>query len=263
MNKITANDLEYDSIGNVVWRADYKPFGQEQSISGSLENNEKFVGKEKDKETGLYYFGARYMYDKAGRFISPDPVGPVDPWTGKINQKVIHNPQMLNPYAYAVNNPYRYVDPDGRDVWFIGVGTSFFIGKGGSAAANKPTGYGTQASLGLAYDTQSGKFILFSSGGTAQQDDRVVGINAGAGLFVGQLKGDMQDFLGESSEKTRTLIAPAFTEIETSSNKKGASFSFGGKGFGWSDTSITTQTLDMLAPINKSTPENKIGDIPK
>ncbi len=101
------------ATGNVVWRADYKPFGQEQSISGSLENNERFVGKEKDKETGLQYFGARYVKNEIGRFISPDPVGPVDPRTGKANQRVIHNPQMLNPYAYAGNNPYSYVDPLG------------------------------------------------------------------------------------------------------------------------------------------------------
>jgi len=103
-----------DSTGNVVWRADYKPFGQEQSITGSLENNERFVGKEKDKETGLDYFGARYMYDKAGRFISPDPVGPVDPWNGKVNYKMLTNPQRLNAYADSVNNPYRYVDTDGK-----------------------------------------------------------------------------------------------------------------------------------------------------
>ena len=103
------------ATGNVVWRADYKPFGQEQSISGSLENNERFIGKEKDKETGLDYFGGRYMYDKPGRFISPDPIGPVDPWTGKINMEVLLNPQRLNAYAYGLNNPYRYVDRDGKE----------------------------------------------------------------------------------------------------------------------------------------------------
>jgi len=104
-----------DSTGNVVWRADYKPFGQEQSISGSLENNERFIGKEKDKETGLDYFGARYMYDKAGRFTSPDPIGPVDPKTSQTNHGMLLNPQKLNAYAYAGNNPYRYIDPWGLE----------------------------------------------------------------------------------------------------------------------------------------------------
>jgi len=104
-----------DSSGNVVWRGEYKPFGEETEITPEPENKLKFVGKEKDKETGLYYFGARYMEGKIGRFISPDPVGMVDPRNGSINHKNILNPQRLNYYAYGLNNPYRYIDPDGND----------------------------------------------------------------------------------------------------------------------------------------------------
>jgi RHS repeat-associated protein len=99
-----------DASGSVVWKADYKPFGEEQSITGSVENNEKFVGKEKDKETGLYYFGARYMDAGIGRFVSVDPVGPVDEHTGKVNERLLLNPQRINMYAYAGNNPYRFID---------------------------------------------------------------------------------------------------------------------------------------------------------
>ena len=101
-----------NTSGSVVWKTDYKPFGEEQSITGTIENNEKFAGKEKDKETGLYYFGARYMGAKIGRFLTVDPMG--------ISEKDLLNPQRLNRYAYALNNPYRYVDPDGRltvNIW--------------------------------------------------------------------------------------------------------------------------------------------------
>jgi RHS repeat-associated protein len=101
-----------DASGTVVWRADYKPFGEEQSITGTVANNEKFVGKEKDLETGLYYFGARYMDAKTGRFVSVDPAG--------ITEKDLLNPQRLNRYNYSLNNPYRYIDPDGRltvNIW--------------------------------------------------------------------------------------------------------------------------------------------------
>ena len=103
-----------DSTGAVTWRAEYKPFGEEQEITGPSENDKRFVGKEKDEESGLHYFGARYMESRIGRFMSPDPVGAVDEKTGKVNQKTIVNPQGLNRYTYGINNPYKYQDRDGK-----------------------------------------------------------------------------------------------------------------------------------------------------
>ncbi|MFH2122369.1 MAG: RHS repeat-associated core domain-containing protein, partial [Pseudomonadota bacterium] len=79
-------------------------------------NSRRFIGKEKDKETGLVYIGARYLDPETGRFLQPDPVGPVDPMTGKVNVEMLNNPQRLNRYAYGLNNPYRYIDPDGKDI---------------------------------------------------------------------------------------------------------------------------------------------------
>ena len=103
-----------DSSGAVVWKADYKPFGEENSVTGTAANDRKFVGKEKDDETGLYYFDARYQDAKTGRFVAPDPVRAVDEKTSKANEKLLLNPQRLNTYAYGLNNPYRYVDQDGK-----------------------------------------------------------------------------------------------------------------------------------------------------
>lgn len=103
-----------DSEGRVVWQATYLPFGEEYSVSGPLENNRRFIGKEKDVETGLTHVGSRYLLDHGGRFLSTDPVRLVDPATGKINPIILANPQRLNLYAYGLNNPYRYTDPDGN-----------------------------------------------------------------------------------------------------------------------------------------------------
>jgi RHS repeat-associated protein len=108
-----------DANGQVVWRGDYKPFGEEASVSGALANDRKFVGKEKDEETGLYYFGARYMDAKTGRFAAVDPVRAVDFKNSESNEKNIINPQRLNFYAYSANNPFKFIDLDGRDIVYL------------------------------------------------------------------------------------------------------------------------------------------------
>ncbi len=111
-----------DGTGTLKSLHDYLPFGEEvpsgvgaRSISyyppSSFAINdataEKFTGKERDSETGLDYFGARYLSSAQGRFTSPDPV--------QIKVNRLLNPQRLNLFSYAVNNPLLNVDPDGRD----------------------------------------------------------------------------------------------------------------------------------------------------
>jgi RHS repeat-associated protein len=67
----------------------------------------KFTAKERDSESGLDNFGARYNSSSMGRFMSPDPdnEGAVD-----------LDPQTWNMYSYVRNNPLRYTDPDGKNV---------------------------------------------------------------------------------------------------------------------------------------------------
>src|SRR5690348_11967740 len=66
------------------------------------------TGKERDTESGLDYFGARYFSGAQGRFTSPDPLlSSGRPW----------EPQSWNRYAYTLNNPLRYTDPLGLYEW--------------------------------------------------------------------------------------------------------------------------------------------------
>jgi RHS repeat-associated protein len=64
----------------------------------------EFTSKERDAETGLDFFGARYMSSAQGRFTSPDPL---------LNSGRPWQPQSWNRYAYALNNPLRILDPTG------------------------------------------------------------------------------------------------------------------------------------------------------
>jgi RHS repeat-associated protein len=98
---MTAMDQSvYDSL-------DYLPFGEQ--IAGGSGTTHKFTGKERDSESGLDNFGARYNASNLGRFMSPDP----DNVSGLMNQD---DPQSWNGYAYARNNPLRYTDADGQNV---------------------------------------------------------------------------------------------------------------------------------------------------
>jgi RHS repeat-associated protein len=73
-----------------------------------------FTAKERDTESGNDYFGARYYASSMGRFMSPDyndegeEIKPV-PYAN------LEDPQGLNQYAYAGNNPLTNIDPDGHD----------------------------------------------------------------------------------------------------------------------------------------------------
>lgn len=92
-----------DSKGNILWREVYQPFGNRLMKQDNKSNKHWFIGKELDSNN-LAYFGARYYSSDLARFMSPDPVA-VNPT----------NPASFNKYMYANNNPYKYVDVDGRE----------------------------------------------------------------------------------------------------------------------------------------------------
>jgi RHS repeat-associated protein len=93
-----------DANGVVVAHLDYQPWGEQWQPAG-VQGDRQYNGRVYDSGTGFHDYGARMYWPQVGRFISPDPAG-------------IHpeNPQSWNRYAYVWNNPYKYVDPSGKEV---------------------------------------------------------------------------------------------------------------------------------------------------
>jgi RHS repeat-associated protein len=69
-------------------------------------------GKERDTETGLDYFGARYYGSTMGRWLSPDWSRRAEP----VPYARLENPQTLNLYSLLENNPVNSIDADGHEV---------------------------------------------------------------------------------------------------------------------------------------------------
>jgi|SoiMethySBSTD1v2_1073268.scaffolds.fasta_scaffold20379_4 RHS repeat-associated protein len=95
-----------DANGQVISRYEYLPFG-EPWLPPVAADIRQFAGKERDAETGLDYFGARYYASGIGRFTTADS------WIASLDAAMME-PQLWNRYAYVSNNPLRKVDPDGR-----------------------------------------------------------------------------------------------------------------------------------------------------
>ncbi len=95
-----------DESGDELWIENYRPFGDRVVQDAKAAGNPLwYTGKPQDSATGLSYYGARYYDPVLGRFMAIDPVGFQD-----------SNLHSFNRYAYANNNPYKFVDPDGEAV---------------------------------------------------------------------------------------------------------------------------------------------------
>lgn len=99
-----------DASGNILDDADFYPFGGERTYTSTSGNAYKFTSKERDAESGLDDFGARYFTSQFGRFMTPD-------WSASpvlVPYADLGNPQTFNLYSYVANNPLNGVDPEGH-----------------------------------------------------------------------------------------------------------------------------------------------------
>jgi RHS repeat-associated protein len=109
-NHLGSAILEIDQQGAIVSFEEYYPFGSTSFQAGRSQvevqlKRYRYLGKERDEESGLYYYGGRYYPPWLARFMSADPKGIED---------------GLNAFAYVRNSPVRLIDPDGREAMTFG-----------------------------------------------------------------------------------------------------------------------------------------------
>ncbi len=97
--------------GEVSQHIEYVPFGEVfiEERNNTWNTPYLFNAKELDEETGLYYYGARYMDPKISMWLGVDPLMEKYP--------------SVTGYCYTMDNPIRFIDPDGRDGMVTGNGT--------------------------------------------------------------------------------------------------------------------------------------------
>jgi len=200
------------SAGNILNESDYSPYGVEIPITSGDSNRYKFTGKERDAESGLDDFGARYYASTMGRFLTPDPLA------GHVS-----DPQTLNRYAYVRNNPLNLTDPTGLDFNLTCSGADTATCHGGLQGTTTTTtdANGNQTSTFAATVISNN-----SSGGLVDQNgNQYSAAVTGAGVSFTQAGSDQSSlgtFINGSNETNlQATNLPGFSFTFTYSNPAG------------------------------------------
>ena len=150
-----------DDKGNITQYDAYLPYGEllVDEHSSSEDMPYKFNGKEMDSETGLYYYGARYMNSVISIWNTPDALIEAKPF--------------VSSYTYCLGNPILLIDPDGN--WERNSNGNLVSQRGDNAASYaKYTGYSTDQALS----------ILLANGVTINSNG-IQSLNEGQEIFDG------------------------------------------------------------------------------
>lgn len=174
-----------DADGAVVEESSYHPFGalRHESRAPAVETYYGFTQKERDRESGLHYFEARFLAAKLGRFSSVDPKFLHLDLLEKSEQTAfLSAPQKGNLYSYVVNNPLRYSDPLGLDeteslgtmsdvVGLIAGGAEEYdLWRNSMSAGGKTVASGAgKVTMGVSLAIKGGQFLMDPSAATGGQ----------------------------------------------------------------------------------------------
>lgn len=228
--------------GDVLWREAYSPYGsrlvyesREQScdagtcvpIESIWDEKHWYTGKLEETRTGIQYFGARWYEPELGRFLSVDPVQFRD-----------DNPFSFNRYTYANGNPYRYIDPDGREVVQVGI----------SVRLPKVLGWAQKA---LGREIRVGGFeagLAFSAPNALGQGEYDVGF-----YFSSQLNGEGLDTGRIAATYSESVDSEASVkDMAGVSGSSSVGLGLGGLNIGYSDKGVDSLGIHIGLGIGVS-----------
>ena len=206
--------------GSYHERIEYLPYGEvwveDASITINYRTPYKFTGKELDKETGLYYFGARYYDARIGRWISTDKyLERYLPIKGSVEldnlpgMGGVYNSLNLDLYCYVRGNPIVYLDPDGHVLKEFGE----WLNKAGADINRAITNSSVVKELHRT-DTSTGKKLAVAGGVS-------VGLTAasiGSALAAPKMIGALLTTLGKEAVKQGIKKATVSGTIQAGAN---------------------------------------------
>jgi RHS repeat-associated protein len=227
-----------DEDGEVAQTLDYYPYGSQRIATGSFSEQRRFIGEEYDGDTAVSYLNARYYQGSRGQFMSQDPVFlhlgdqiKVKETTKRELQQLLIDPQALNSYSYARNNPLLLSDASGE-----------FFGVGSLASWLVKTSFGAFGVANSSVSIADAWWQISSDGLLTAQERRAFGsVIAGEILFFGLCPAVLCE-LGEAGSAISTL--PTTRSQESSGGSSGASVS------GLSNPSPTTPGAHSAGPQN-------------
>jgi RHS repeat-associated protein len=108
-DQLNSTNVVTDASGSPIQVLDYYPYGSTRVSQqfGTFNEAKQYIGQYEDPETNLSYLQARYYDGSKGAFLSEDPV-----FNGTPTQQTLADPQSLNSYSYANDNPIKNKDRD-------------------------------------------------------------------------------------------------------------------------------------------------------
>ena len=226
-----------DYKGDEYQRIEYTPYGEtwvEKTQNTGLEFLPyKFTAKELDEETGLYYYGARYLDPKYSMWISTDPAlgeyipkAPINEEAKRYNQTLpgmggVFNHINSNLYHYAGNNPVKYTDPDGR---FLHIVIGAAIGGTVAAAVSAATQYAKDGKI------DRNKVLLAAAGGAISGGLAASGVGLVGQVLVNGCISLTQDAVTQFVFEDKNLSDADYLELGMSFVTGCAAGWLGGKG---------------------------------